>query len=225
MKSLNEFLSSQNNVIVLDEGPNSTYTHLDLSIDNRRLTPEICSNSDSLGSYINDILSRDNAQLAYGGYDEERAIYRRSDIFNNNESEERNIHIGLDLWAPANTAVYAALDGVVHSFAYNQGKGNYGPAIILKHQIENQEFYTLYGHLNLDCLTNLKVGQIVEKRSQIGKLGDESVNGDYPAHLHFQIINDIENNHGDYPGVCTKSEREFYLNNCPDPNLLLKINL
>lgn len=225
MKILEEFLSTQKAIKVLHEPENGTYTHLDLSVANEDLSAEICSNSDTLGAFINKYLAERNANLAYGGYNEERAIYRRSEIFNDNQSDERNIHIGLDLWAPANTPVYAALEGTVHSFTYNEGKGNYGPTIILKHQIDNQEFYTLYGHLDLDCLKELKVGQAIEKEQKIGVLGDETVNGDYPAHLHFQIIEKIENNQGDYPGVCTKTEREFYLNNCPDPNLLLKINL
>ncbi len=225
MNTLNDLLSSQKNIMVLHEPENCTYTHLDLSVANKNLTSEICSKSDTLGAFISKYLNQRKAELAVGGYNEERAIYRRSEIFNDNQSDERNIHIGLDLWAPENTPVYAALDGTVHSFAYNEGKGNYGPTIILKHQIDNQEFYTLYGHLDLDCLKELKVGQAIKKGQKIGVLGDETVNGDYPAHLHFQIIEKIENNQGDYPGVCTKSEREFYLNNCPDPNLLLKIKL
>jgi hypothetical protein len=41
--------------------------------------------------------------------------------------------------------------------------------------------------------------------------------------LHFQIIEEISNTFGDYPGVCSKSDLDYYLKNCPDPNLLLKI--
>jgi hypothetical protein len=29
---------------------------------------------------------------------------------------------------------------------------------------------------------------------------------------------------GDYPGVCKYSEREKYLENCPDPDLILQMN-
>ena len=225
MNSLSEFLKSQNKAIVLGELENSKYTTLDLSVYNKDLTPATCSNSDSLATFINEVLMKNNAQMAYGGYNEERAIYRRSEIFNDNQSDERNIHIGLDLWAPANTPVYVALDGEIHSYAYNQGEGNYGPTIIVKHKFDNHEFCTLYGHLDLLSFDNLHVGQPLKKGQQIGVLGDESVNGDYPAHLHFQIIEEIEKYNGDYPGVCTKKERDKYLANCPDPNLLLKINL
>lgn len=222
--NLHDFLSKQQKVVVLGESTISKYAKLDLSVSNPDLSVELCSSSDKLGQYINSFLESKNANMAFGGYMEERAIYRRSVIFNDNESEERNIHIGLDLWAPANTAVFAAFDGEIHSFAYNQGKGNYGPTIILSHLINDLQFYTLYGHLNESCLHELQIGNKVKQGEQIAVLGDESVNGDYPAHLHFQIISSVGDYVGDYPGVCTKSESTYYLSNCPDPNLLLKIN-
>lgn len=222
--SLHDFLIAHDKVVVLGETHDSKYSKLDLSVSNPELSVELCSSSDTLGQYINSFLERNNANMAFGGYNEERAIYRRSTIFNDNQSDERNIHIGLDLWAPANTAVFAAFDGEIHSFAFNQGKGNYGPTIILSHKIDTHQFYTLYGHLNEDSLNKLKVGAKVKQGEQIAVLGDESVNGDYPAHLHFQIISSIGDYVGDFPGVCTKSESEYYLSNCPDPNLLLKLN-
>jgi murein DD-endopeptidase MepM/ murein hydrolase activator NlpD len=62
-----------------------------------------------------------------------------------------------------------------------------------------------------------------KKGQQIATLGDASVNGDYSPHLHFQIIKNIGDYFGDYPGVCSKTDLNFYLDNCPNPNLLLKI--
>jgi hypothetical protein len=38
-------------------------------------------------------------------------------------TEERNIHIGLDLWIKAGTPILAALDGTLHSFNFNAGFG------------------------------------------------------------------------------------------------------
>ncbi len=221
---LQDFLKSHRKIVVLHEPLHSKYYKIDLSTSNNDLTLETCGTSEKLGRYIDDVLKNNHATMAFGGYNEERAIYKRSTIFNDNESEERNVHIGLDLWAQSGTAVFAAFDGVVHSFNYNKGQGNYGPTIIISHEIENLKFYTLYGHLNVAALSNLAKGDKILQGQQIAVLGDDSVNGDYPAHLHFQIINDIANFAGDYPGVCTNSEREYYLSNCPDPNLLLKIN-
>jgi peptidoglycan LD-endopeptidase LytH len=48
-------------------------------------------------------------------------------------------------------------------------------------------------------------------------------NGNWPPHLHFQLIADMEGWKGDYPGVCKYSEREKWLGNCPDPDLVLDL--
>ena len=49
------------------------------------------------------------------------------------------------------------------------------------------------------------------------------MNGDYAPHLHFQIIKNIADYEGDYPGVSSKNDLDFYSANCPDPNLVLKL--
>ncbi len=82
-------------------------------------------------------------------------------------------------------------------------------------------FYTLYGHLSVTSIRDLEVGQRVKQHSVIGQLGTAEVNGDYPPHLHFQVIFDIENEQGDYPGVCSLNKRAIYKNNCPDGAALL----
>lgn len=199
------------------------YIPLNLNSDNKELEKIDITNAIAFENYIEQHLVNNNAKVAFGGYLETRNLYRRSAVFKNNVSEERNIHIGLDLWIKAGTTVLAALDGKVHSFQNNTALGDYGPTIILEHIIENITFYTLYGHLDLESLVGKVVGQIVKKGEIIAKLGSSPINGDYAPHLHFQIIKDIEGNIGDYPGVCSKKEFEFYSNNCPDPNLLLKI--
>jgi len=38
------------------------------------------------------------------------------------------------------------------------------------------------------------------------------------------VILDIGMYAGDYPGVCKYSEKEQYLKNCPDPDLILQMN-
>lgn len=103
--------------------------------------------------------------MAFGGYIEGRNIYQRSPIFRNGQYPERNIHIGLDLWIEAGTPVLAALDGKIHSFKNNAGLGDYGPTIILEHEIENQKFYTLYGHLSLESIEEISIGQFFKRRT------------------------------------------------------------
>lgn len=200
----------------------SDYVALDLSVTNDDLKTVDVSSSERLEAYINAHIKKNNAKVAYGGYLETRNIYRRSTYFNDTNPEtERNIHLGLDLWIAADTPIYTPLDAEVHSFKNNTNFGDYGPTIILKHNINTIEFYTLYGHLSLASIENLSVGQLFKQGDQIAALGDASVNGDYPPHLHFQIIKDLQGYVGDYPGVCSRVDFGFYEGNCPDPEVFL----
>lgn len=199
------------------------YTPIDLSALNTDLVALDVTNATVFEAYIENHLATNKAKVAYGGYLETRNLYKRSTVFKDEITEERNIHIGLDLWIKAGTPVLAALDGKIHSLQNNTAFGDYGPTIILEHNIDTITFYTLYGHLSLDSLQNKKEGQLVKKGEMIATLGAPPINGDYAPHLHFQIIKDMEDKKGDYAGVSSKKDLEFYSNNCPDPNLLLKI--
>jgi len=101
--------------------------------------------------------------------------------------------------------------------------GNYGPTIILEHQTEHGLIHTLYGHLSRASLTNITVGQPIKAVDQLAELGSAEVNGDYPPHLHFQLIMDMAEYTGDYPGVCAAEDLHFYKENCPDPMELLRL--
>ena len=222
--NLTSLLKQFTDIKVIDKTINSSeYTMLDLSESNHDLLDLDCDNTIDFDNYINLYLKKKMSTVAYGGYNEKRNLYKRSTIFKSTDQNERNIHIGLDLWTKADTPVLAALTGKVHSFKNNLGLGNYGPTIILEHQFEEITFYTLYGHLSKKSIENLRIGDHFIQGSQIATLGDFSVNGNYAPHLHFQIIEDLENNFGDYPGVCSITDLELYLKNCPNPNLLLKI--
>lgn len=200
------------------------YIPIDLSVSNKALETIDTSSSVALGHYINHYVKSHQKKVAFGGYIETRNIYNRSTYFKNaNAENERNVHLGLDLWIAAETPVFTPLDAEVHSFNNNINFGDYGPTIILKHRIDTIEFYTLYGHLSLASIADLKIGQQFQQGQQIGTLGEATVNGDYAPHLHFQVIKDMQDYHGDYPGVCSKQDLEFYKENCPDPNMILKL--
>jgi len=201
------------------------FVHIDLSETNKDIREMPIPSAKAVKTFIDEYVASKNAKVAYGGYNEKRTLYQRSVIFNNDATPStRNIHIGLDLWCDAGTSVLAALEGTVHSFNDNEGFGNYGPTIILEHIIGDRTFYTLYGHLSKDSIKKLSFGQIVEAGDKIATLGTRKVNGDYAPHLHFQVIDDIQGFTGDYPGVASADKLDFYLENCPDPNLLLKID-
>lgn len=201
------------------------YFHVDLSVNNDELSEAKLNSPEAFQDYLSQLLQKQGKKIAYGGYNELRGLYKRSGLFSSEVEEElvRNIHIGLDVWAPAGTAVLAVLPGKVHSFKDNDNFGNYGPTIILEHEAGGESFYTLYGHLERDSLKNLKLGQEFIPGAEIARLGGAEENGNYAPHLHFQIILDLQGKIGDYPGVTSKRESQYYLDNCPDPNLLLKI--
>ena len=134
---------------------------------------------------------------------------------------ERSIHIGVDVFMPAGTRIYAPLDGQVHSFANRQVHGDYGPVIILRHELEDSVFHTLYGHLSEDSLDDLSDGKPVRAGEKLAEIGARPRNGNWVAHLHFQLIEDMQDFCGDYPGVVRPAEVDFYRRNCPDPTPLL----
>ena len=224
MHKIKTLLENLKDVKVIDSSIDySDYIAVDLSASNEELSKLKITDAAAFENYIEDYLAKNNAKVAFGGYQEIRNLYKRSTVFNDKKSDERNIHIGLDLWIKAGTSVLAALDGTIHSFQNNTALGDYGPTIILEHQVDELKFYTLYGHLSLDSLTDKQIGTEVKKGEVIATLGSPPINGDYAPHLHFQIIIDIENKIGDYPGVCNEKDLEFYSENCLDPNLLLKM--
>jgi len=222
--NLDKILKNQKNVKVIETSIDyKDYVALDLSATHTDQLKLDLTNAAIFEEFIEQHLSNNNAKVAFGGYLETRNLYKRSTVFKNEITDERNIHIGLDLWIKAGTSVLAALDGKIHSFQNNTSLGDYGPTIILEHFIDNITFYTLYGHLSADSLVGKEVGKFVKKGEQIATLGTAPINGDYAPHLHFQIIKDMQNKKGDYPGVCSQKEIEFYSENCPNPNFLLKI--
>jgi murein DD-endopeptidase MepM/ murein hydrolase activator NlpD len=211
-------------VPILDETiPWKDYTPLDLSMGNPALKnlsiadPEVCQ------AYIDGILMSNSAQVAYGGYLEKRNLYAQNTHFQGGGAAIRNIHLGVDFWAKAGTSVVAPLNGTVHSFRNNAAIGDYGPTIVLQHTILEVEFYSLYGHLSLGSLDGLFIGKPFRQGDVIGRLGTPDINVNYAPHLHFQLIQEIGDHQGDYPGVCTTSDVEYYQKNCPNPLLLLHV--
>jgi len=208
---------------------------LDFTDANSDLTNTIVQETVLFTQYIRQKLEHAGARYGIGGYAEHRTVYSRSKLFefsqvssptagNAEVAEPRRLHLGTDIWGKPNTAVMVPLKGIAHSFAYNDAFGDYGATIILTHQLKGVTFYTLYGHLSLNSIKNLQEGQLFEKGDIFAEFGIPSENGQWPPHLHFQIIADLQGWKGDYPGVCKFSEKEVWLSNCPDPDLMLQMN-
>ncbi len=193
----------------------------DFTAANTELSPEDVNNTDKFSAWVNKKLKDNNARYGIGGYMEHRTLYARSELFNTND-EPRRLHLGIDIWAEAGTPVYVPINGRIHSFCDNDNFGDYGPTIILKHDLDGLELYSLYGHLNRESLAGISVNDPVGKGRQIAELGNQDENGHWPPHLHFQLMFDMEGCQGDYPGVGRYSQKDKYLLNIPDPELILK---
>jgi murein DD-endopeptidase MepM/ murein hydrolase activator NlpD len=192
---------------------------MDLTENNITLTQVIYSSTEKFSEWVNGQLHKNNYRYGVGGYDENRAIYAASSHFDD-EEEPRRLHLGLDIWGPAGTPIYAFMGGTVHSFAYNGAEGDYGATLVLLHQLDGIPFYTLYGHISKRDIQNLSPGNYFVRGQEIAHFGERDENGNWPPHLHLQLIMDMELKQGDYPGVCKLSEREKWLVNCPDPDLV-----
>jgi murein DD-endopeptidase MepM/ murein hydrolase activator NlpD len=193
---------------------------LDFTAANTELNMTIIADTQRFSDWVSEKLKANNCRYGIGGYMEHRTIYAVSPHFDT-DNEPRRLHLGVDIWGDAGTPVYSPFDGTVHSFQDNNNLGDYGPAIILQHNLDNLTLYSLYGHLSRKSLIGLTVGMPIHKNQQIATLGNNQENGQWPPHLHFQLMYDMEGKYGDYPGVCKYSEKEKYRLNVPDPGLVL----
>ena len=237
--------------IVLPDLRTAPYIYTDWSVGSLELTnPDDYGDPKKFTRQIWNRMDEAGVQIAIGGYNHARPVYG-GDAFripSNNGYEWRTVHIGLDVFMDAETPILAPLDGEIHSFANNTAQYDYGPCIVLKHEIKiekskfkiqndadtdvepflNSEFvilnfYTLYGHLTEDSLSGLSVGKKLKKGEQIGKMGNYPINGNWPPHLHLQIITDMLDFRGDFNGSCRPSQRDVWLSISPDANLIARI--
>jgi 4-aminobutyrate aminotransferase-like enzyme/Ser/Thr protein kinase RdoA (MazF antagonist) len=174
---------------------------------------------------VDDELAAEQARAGVGRYDEVRAIYT-TDLFRvegNDGPEWRTVHLGVDIGAPAGTPLHAPLAGTIHSLRDNQAPGDYGPTIVLEHEATDDRptFWTLFGHLSRASLERWHAGQVVRAGELLGWIGDVSVNGGWWPHVHIQVICDMLDRAGDFPGVARPEEREVRLSISPDPSPLL----
>jgi 4-aminobutyrate aminotransferase-like enzyme/Ser/Thr protein kinase RdoA (MazF antagonist) len=184
--------------------------------------PEVVQELPAFAAHVNRLMAESGARFGIGRYAEPRLVYV-TDLFHhagNWSDENRTVHLGIDVFANAGAPVYAPLDGTVHSVANNTAAGDYGPTIVLEHLVEDGtiHFFTLYGHLSAASLDGKSTGTPVAAGERIAWLGDATVNGGWPPHLHFQVIVDMLGREGEFPGVAAPSEWDLWLSLCPDPN-------
>ncbi|MCI0691814.1 aminotransferase class III-fold pyridoxal phosphate-dependent enzyme [candidate division KSB1 bacterium] len=200
----------------------------DLSVDSPMLSIlDELANTEAFTKNLFARMRASHTNVGIGKYNEARPFYT-SEAFRmqgNDGPDWRTVHIGLDVFMEPGSPVFAPLDGIVHGFRNNEAPLDYGPTIILQHNVDDGEtaFFTLYGHLSTDSLDGLYEGMPVKQGAQLGHIGNYPLNGGWPPHLHFQIITDMLGRSGEFPGVALPHQRKIWLSLSPDPNLITRI--
>lgn len=184
------------------------------------------TNDHNLNANIQQLLMGHPQEWGIGKYDEVRPFYTSGTFKRegNNGPEWRTVHLGLDLFAPQGSTVYAPTDSIVHSIKDNAGARDYGPTIILRHDLLDFNYYTLYGHLSRASLLDLQPGDFVASGQKLGTIGAITENGGWPPHLHFQIILDLMDYTYDFPGVAEYQGRPVWTSISPDPVIMTGIS-
>ena len=156
-------------------------------------------------------------RFAYGRYAEDRELYNNDHFDSDAAAESRSIHMGVDVFCTAGTPVFAPLDGTLEIMANNTRELDYGPMLILRHAADDSRFYTLYGHLSLESITSRTHGEPIRAGEQIATVGSPPTNGNWPPHLHFQLILDLLEYGKDFPGVAYPAEKAYWLKLSPSP--------
>lgn len=178
----------------------------------------------ALDARVRQVLAEHGASIGVGGYDEARLIYRWPNA--PASGEPRTIHVGLDLSLAAGAPLYAPLDGVVHGFENATGYHDYGPLIVLRHETSHDPpipFYTFYGHLSVDSLEGLAIGQRIARGQRFARIGSAPTNGHWWEHVHVQLVTDMLDVPCNVDGAVRASQRRVWQSVFPDPNLLLGI--
>ncbi len=172
-----------------------------------------------LAALIDGAIGEADASFGFGRYAEPRALYNNENFGDPEQaSGHRTVHLGIDIFCPADTPVFTPLDARVELLANNNRELDYGPMLVLRHTTDAGEpFFTLYGHLSSSCLDSLEVGQELKAGDQIAQVGRPPENGNWPPHLHLQLILDLLDLDADFPGVATASQQELWCALSPSP--------
>lgn len=170
---------------------------------------------------------RKRPDFTVGRYDEKRPGMYTTDLFAGDAGAavapappRRDVHMGIDLGAPAGTPVFAYDDGEIFLFGDNAAAGDYGPTLVTKHVLEGKPLYVLLGHLARRSLEGKHVGHVFAKGTVLGWIGEKHENGGWNPHVHVQL-SWLAPKVPDMPGVVTEADRAKARETYPDPRLVL----
>jgi murein DD-endopeptidase MepM/ murein hydrolase activator NlpD len=85
-------------------------------------------------------------KFSIGKYNDRRPALYTSDLFGKPGEEYRDIHMGIDIGAPAATPVFSFYAGSIFCSAVNSSSGDYGGTIVTEHVVAGIRLWALYGH-------------------------------------------------------------------------------
>lgn len=198
---------------------------LDLSIASPLLNGRDTDIVEEFARRISRHMEDENARIGIGRYLEPRAFYL-TELFKGRPGdprERRTVHTGIDIFDQFGSGVHAPLTGHVLSVAHNGQNLDYGPTVILEHNSPVGPFWTLYGHLEAASVDQLEPGTKIQAGEVFARIGALEENGGWPPHLHFQILTDLLEFKGQFPGVALPREQPVWASFSPDPNLILHL--
>lgn len=168
----------------------------------------------------------DENNLWLGRWGEPRLLYT-AEAFQNGPwkaSDRRTVHLGVDVFAPADTPLFAPLDGTVEIVENRDNDLDYGGMVIFRHETpEGAAFYSLYGHLDPGSLERWDSGDPVRKGAEFARIGGSNVNGGWRPHAHVQLALTLDGMAHDWPGVADPDEVALWGSICPNPAALLNL--
>lgn len=164
--------------------------------------------------------SNSMTKYSIGKYNERRPAMFTSDLFGKPGDEHRDIHMGIDIGAPAATPVFSFYAGSVFCATVNSSSGDYGGTIITEHVIAGIKLWALYGHLSHDSVQRALDSRNFEAGQVLGWLGLPEENGGWPPHLHFQL-SIVEPKKCDMPGAVSSIYHLKSLGIFVDPRIVL----
>lgn len=153
-----------------------------------------------------------------------QALFRQGGI-------QRDIHMGIDLFALAGTEVTAFAAGQIAWTGYQEAPGDYGYVLVTEHWLPvpaalggsstaGLKLFALFGHLSEQGHAQWRRGDRFEAGARLGYLGREHENGGWVPHLHFQLSL-VDPGGPDMPGVVSEEQVALAALLYPDPRWVL----
>jgi 4-aminobutyrate aminotransferase-like enzyme/Ser/Thr protein kinase RdoA (MazF antagonist) len=160
------------------------------SLDEPLAAASAAQDNDGADRAYAELVRKHGFTLGLGPWGERRIIYT-APFFESvlARGKRRNVHLGLDVFAPAGTEMFTPLAATVVAATINPEPQDYGGLILLEHEPgPGLRFWTLWGHLDHASARERRIGERLEAGALVARLGDYAENGGWAPHVHLQLI-------------------------------------